>query len=64
MLLYLRVAKRPNQPDPPTPTPQSSTLESSAPLEQDSLARHHRAEAHKVYQKAREDHLCERRFML
>ncbi|MEO1068628.1 MAG: hypothetical protein AAFW95_05835 [Cyanobacteria bacterium J06638_6] len=59
MLFYLHVPKSRKKEDPPPP--QSGGTESA---EQHALTRYHQAEANKVYQKAREDYLCERRFIL
>ncbi|HSM83928.1 MAG TPA: hypothetical protein VLS96_19720 [Nodosilinea sp.] len=67
MLLYLQIPHPAEDADgakDQTPSPGSPGSEAMPELEQMGLKRHHQAETTKLYQRAREAHLCERRWML
>jgi hypothetical protein len=59
MLLYLRIPNDLKHPDSTPPMPASTK-----DLEHHAIARHHQAEASKIYQKTRENYLYERRLIL
>lgn len=67
MLLYLQIpdhAKDADDAKDRAQDPGSPGPEAMPELEQMALKRHHQAESTKLYQRVREDHLFERRWML
>jgi hypothetical protein len=59
MLLYIRIPDYASDKRADSPIPESTNE-----LVQDSFLRQHQAAASKMYQRTRENYLCERRFIL
>lgn len=59
MLLYLRIPNYANDQSANSPMPKSTS-----DFVQGSVARQHQAAASKIYQRTKENYLCERRFIL